>query len=74
MTIEEFNEYLKLLSEKDETLEISSKDIKKFKVNNQINTKMNIFYEKINLIIDEILNSKNTFNLDDETYKLYKEI
>ena len=74
MTIEEFNEYLKLLSEKDETLEISSKDIKKFKVNNQINTKMNIFYEKINLIIDEMLNSKNPFNLDDETYKLYNEI
>ena len=74
MSIEEFNEYLKLLSEKDETLEISSKDIKKFKVNNQINIKMNIFYEKINMIIDEMLNSKNPFNLDDETYNLYNEI
>jgi len=74
MSIEEFNEYIKLLNEKDEILEINSKDIKKFKVNNQINIKMNIFYEKINMIIDEMLNSKNPFNLDDETYNLYNEI
>ena len=74
MSIKEFDEYFKLLSEKDETLSINSKDIKKYKVNNQINIKMNIFYEKINMIIDEMLNSKNPFNLDDETYNLYNEI
>ena len=74
MSIKEFDEYFKLLSEKDETLSINSKDIKKYKVNNQINIKMNIFYEKINMIIDEMLNTKNPFNLDDETYKLYNEI
>ena len=74
MSTEEFKEYIRVLSETDDNLEGYANDINLFKVNYQINKKINDFYDKLNNVMDEILLQKNPLGLDDDTYKLYKQI
>ena len=74
MSTEEFKEHIRVLSETDDNLEAYANDINLFKVNYQINKKINDFYDKLNNVMDEILLQKNPLGLDDDTYKLYKQI
>ena len=74
MSTEEFKEYIRVLSESDDNLEAYANDINLFKVNYQINKKINDFYDKLNNVMDEILLQKNPLGLDDDTYKIYKQI
>ena len=66
-----FNEleyYLNELNNKEATLSFFKKDIIKFYLTNEINDIIKNTYNKINNILDEIINEDNPFNLDKKYY------
>jgi len=74
MTVETFKEYFSILNEKDEEISLMSSDLYKYKINFEIIEKINNMYDKIEKIINDVLNNKHIFGVDDETHKMYKMI
>ena len=67
-----FNEleyYLNEINNKETTLAFFKRDIIKYHLTNEINNKIKNSYDKINSILDEILNEENPFNLDNKYYE-----
>ena len=66
-----FNEleyYLNEINNKESTLAFFKRDIIKYHLANEINDKLKNSFDKINNILDEIINDKNPFNLDKKYY------
>ena len=72
MSADDFNNYFKILSQKEDELEIQSTDILAFRVNYEIDEKMNQIYDKIEQILDITLNAKIPLGLDSNSFYLYK--
>lgn len=67
-----FNEleyYLNEINNKEGTLAFFKKDIIKYHLTNEINDKLKNSLDKINNILDEIINEQNPFNLDKKYYQ-----
>ena len=67
-----FNEleyYLNEINNKEGTLAFFKKDIIKYHLTNEINDKLKNSLDKINNILDEIINEENPFNLDKKYYQ-----
>ena len=71
MTYDEFKNYFKLLSEKEEELLNKSNDIISFRVNDDLKDRMKLIYDKIEQILDYTINSKNPLGVSNETNYLY---
>ena len=71
MTTDEFNNYFKMLGEKEVELENQSTDILAFRVNFELDEKMNQIYDKLENVLDLTLNSKTPLGLDPNTFYLY---
>lgn len=66
-----FNEleyYLNEINNKEGTLAFFKRDIIKYHLANEINDKLKNSFDKINHILDEIINEENPFNLDNKYY------
>ena len=61
--------YLNEINNKEGTLAFFKKDIIKYHLTNEINDKMKNSFDKINNILDEIINDDNPFNLDKKYYQ-----
>ena len=57
------------INSKEETLSFLGKDIIKYHLKNEINTKLKSSLDKIDRILDEITDDKNPFNLSDKFYE-----
>ena len=67
-----FNEleyYLNEINKKESTLAFFKRDIIKYHLTNEINNKIKSSFNKINSILDEIINDENPFNLDSKYYQ-----
>ena len=67
-----FNEleyYLNEINNKEGTLAFFKRDIIKYHLTNEINDKLKNSFDKINNILDEIINEENPFNLDSKYYQ-----
>lgn len=67
-----FNEleyYLNEINKKESTLAFFKRDIIKYHLTNEINNKIKNSFNKINSILDEIINDENPFNLDSKYYQ-----
>ena len=71
MNFEEFKKYFKEISQKDDLLENQSIDLIKIRVKYDFNERMTLIYNKIEQIIDIILNGKNILNMNNQTNYLY---
>ena len=66
-----FNEleyYLNEINNKESTLAFFKRDIIKYHLTNEINDKIKNSFDKINNILDEILDEENPFNLESKYY------
>lgn len=61
--------YFDEINSKEETLSFLGKDIIKYHLKNEINTKLKSSLDKIDRIIDEISDDNNPFNLDNKYYE-----
>jgi hypothetical protein len=61
--------YLNEINNKEGTLAFFKKDIIKYHLTNEINDKLKNSFDKINNILDEIINDDNPFNLDKKYYQ-----
>ena len=61
--------YLNEINNKEGTLAFFKKDIIKYHLTNEINDKLKTSFDKINNILDEIINDDNPFNLDKKYYQ-----
>ena len=71
MNYEEFKKYFDEISQKDDLLENQSIDLIKIRVKYDFNERMTLIYNKIEQIIDIILNGKNILNMNNQTNYLY---
>ena len=71
MTYDEFKNYFKILSEKEDELLYKSNDIISYRVNDDLNDRMKLIYDKIEQILDFTINAKNPLGVNDETCYLY---
>ena len=71
MTEEEFKEYFKILSEKEENIKNNSYNIIPYRVNNQLTENIIDMYNKIDNILDLTLNAKNPLGISSEVFRLY---
>ena len=71
MTEEEFKEYFKILSEKEENITNNSYNIIPYRVNNHLNENIVNMYNKIDNILDLTLNAKNPLGISSEVFRLY---
>ena len=60
--------YLNEINNKERTLTFFKRDIIKYHLTNEINDKIKNSFDKINNIMDEIINDDNPFNLDSKYY------
>lgn len=67
MTYDQFKSYLNLINSKEKDWDGMTKDVMKYKINLEINNKVNRMYEKINGAIDELLNDRNSFLLEEKS-------
>ena len=71
MTYDEFKNYFKLLSEKEDELLNKSNDILSYRVNDDLKDRMKLIYDKIEQILDYTINAKNPLGVNNETNYLY---
>ena len=64
----ELEYYLNEIQNKESTLAFFKRDIIKYHLANEINNKLKNSIDKINDILDEIINEQNPFNLDKKYY------
>ena len=71
MNSEDFKKYFNEISQKDDLLENQSIDLIKIRVKYDFNERMKLIYNKIEQIIEIILNGKNILNMNNQTNYLY---
>ena len=71
MKKEEFEKYFNELNDKENSLDIKSINILEYRVNAEINNKMNQIYDELEEILDETLNSKNPLGIDSHVNYMY---
>jgi len=60
--------YLGEINKKEGTLAVFKRDIIKYHLTNEINSNLKNSFDRINQILDEIINDENPFNLDSKFY------
>ena len=71
MKKEELEKYFNELNDKENSLDIKSINILEYRVNAEINNKMNQIYDELEEILDETLNSKNPLGIDSHVNYMY---
>ena len=71
MNEDEFKEYFRKLSEKEENLKILSYNIIPYTVKDDIKERMKLMYDKIEEILDFTLNNQNPLGVNNEINDLY---
>ncbi len=71
MKKEEFEKYFNELNNKENSLDIKSINILEYRINVEINNKMNQIYDELEEILDQTLNSKNPLGLDSHANYMY---
>jgi len=71
MKKEEFEKYFNELNDKENSLDIKSINILEYRVNAEINNKMNQIYDELEEILDQTLNSKNPLGIDSHVNYMY---
>ena len=71
MKKEELEKYFNELNDKENSLDIKSINILEYRVNAEINNKMNQIYDELEEILDETLNSNNPLGIDSHVNYMY---
>ena len=69
ITFNDLRSFFDEINSKEETLSFLGKDIIKYHLKNEINTKLKSSLDKIDRTLDEISDDKNPFNLDNKYYE-----
>lgn len=72
MNFEEFKKYYETIHHKEEEIDQFSLKILAYRVNYEMNNKMNKMYDQIEEILDGMLSSSSPLSLDPNTYSIYE--
>jgi len=67
MNFEQFKKYINLINQEEIKWEELNETIINYKISNEINEKINRMYEKMDDNIEELINLKTPFNLDNKS-------
>lgn len=74
MNFEEFKKYYETINHKEEEIDQFSLKILAYRVNYEMNKKLNKMYDQIEEILDGMLSASSPLSLDPDTYSIYEMI